>query len=129
KGKIDVELAQKFLSDHFDSFDKKEQPDERSLCGHVDASARGVKEWAWDAHNPGGAVQGKATDSKMAASMSFVARAGHPCGAGFPRTASRVFLAKVAPAQHESRPVDQVPRRSEGQPIRLTWRQPSRLSR
>ncbi|PYX27960.1 MAG: peptidase C45 [Acidobacteria bacterium] len=83
KGKIDVELAQKFLSDHFDSFDKKEQPDERSLCGHVDASARGVKEWAWDAHNPGGAVQGKATDSKMAASMSFVARAGHPCGADF----------------------------------------------
>lgn len=83
KGKIDVELAQQFLSDHFDSFEKKEQPDERSLCGHVDASARGVKEWAWDAHNPGGAVQGKATDSKMAASMSFVARAGHPCGADF----------------------------------------------
>ncbi len=83
KGKIDVELAQQFLSDHFDSFEKKEQADERSLCGHVDVSARGVKEWAWDAHNPGGAVQGKATDSKMAASMSFVARAGHPCGADF----------------------------------------------
>jgi hypothetical protein len=39
---------------------------------------RGVKEWAWDAYNPGGAVQGKATDSAMAANMSFVARAGHP---------------------------------------------------
>src|SRR5712692_9084233 len=83
KGKIDVELAEQFLSDHFDSFEKKQQADERSLCGHVDVSARGVKEWAWDAHNPGGAVQGKATDSKMAASMSFVARAGHPCGADF----------------------------------------------
>jgi hypothetical protein len=61
----------------------EKQPNERSLCGHVDASPRGVKEWEWDAYNPGGAVQGKATDSKMAANMSFVARAGHPCGADF----------------------------------------------
>ncbi len=89
KGKIDVTMAEAFLSDHADSFEKtasggeKTQPNERSLCGHVDASSRGVKEWGWDAYNPGGAVQGKATDSKMAASMSFVARAGHPCGADF----------------------------------------------
>ena len=76
-------MAEAFLADHFDSFEKKNQPDERSLCGHVDASSRGVKQWGWDAYNPGGAVQGKATDSKMAASMSFVARAGHPCGADF----------------------------------------------
>jgi Phospholipase B len=88
KGTIDVEMAEQFLSDHFDSFEKtasteKLQPNERSLCGHVDASARGVKQWGWDAYNPGGAVQGKATDSKMAGNMSFVARAGHPCGADF----------------------------------------------
>jgi hypothetical protein len=83
KGKIDVGMAEQFLSDHFDSFEKKEQANERALCGHADASPRGIKEWAWDAYNPGGAVQGKATDSKMAANMSFVARAGHPCGADF----------------------------------------------
>ena len=83
KGKIDVAMAQQFLSDHFDSFEKKDQPNERGLCGHVDTSSRGVKEWAWDAYNPGGAVQGKATDSTMAAKMSFIARAGHPCGADF----------------------------------------------
>jgi hypothetical protein len=84
KGKIDVAAAQEFLSDHVDSFESdKVQPSERTLCGHVDASARGVKEWGWDAYNPGGAVQGKAADSKMAANMSFVARAGHPCGADF----------------------------------------------
>ena len=83
KGKIDVAMAQQFLSDHFDSFEKKDQPNERGLCGHVDTSSRGVKEWAWDVYNPGGAVQGKATDSTMAAKMSFVARAGHPCGADF----------------------------------------------
>ncbi len=89
KGKIDVEIAEQFLSDHVDSFaytplsSEKPQPDERSLCGHVDRSSRGVKEWEWTPYNPGGAVQGKATDSKMAAEMSFVARAGHPCGADF----------------------------------------------
>jgi hypothetical protein len=84
KGKIDVAAAQEFLSDHVDSFESdKLQPSERTLCGHVDASSRGVKEWSWDAYNPGGAVQGKAADSKMAANMSFVARAGHPCGADF----------------------------------------------
>jgi hypothetical protein len=83
KGKIDVTLAEQFLSDHYDSFEEKEQADERSLCGHVDASSRGVKEWEWEAYNPGGAVQGKATDSAMTEKMSFVARAGHPCGADF----------------------------------------------
>src|SRR5208337_4909295 len=37
RGKVDVALAEQFLSDHFDSFEKKEQANERSLCGHVDA--------------------------------------------------------------------------------------------
>jgi len=83
KGTIDVEMAEAFLADHVDSFEKKTQANERSLCGHVDASSRGVKEWGWEGFNPGGAVQGKATDSKMAEKMSFVARAGHPCGADF----------------------------------------------
>lgn len=83
KGTIDVQMAENFLADHFDSFEKKEQADERSLCGHVDNSPRGVKEWGREAYSPEGAVQGKATDSKMAANMSFVARAGHPCGEDF----------------------------------------------
>src|SRR5579864_3205122 len=83
RGRIDVQLAEQFLSDHFDSFEKKEEANERGLCGHVDASSRGVKEWSWDGYNHGGAVQGKAMDSAMAAKMSFVARAGHPCGADF----------------------------------------------
>jgi hypothetical protein len=89
KGKIDVTMAEQFLSDHADSFEKtsssmeKPQGNERSLCGHVDSSARGIKEWDWAPYDPAGAVQGKATDSTMAAKMSFVARAGHPCGEDF----------------------------------------------
>jgi hypothetical protein len=85
KGKIDVSMAKEFLGDHVDVVAESDKPlpDERSLCGHVDVSPRGVKDWDWAPYNPGGSVQGKATDSKMAASMSFVARAGHPCGADF----------------------------------------------
>ncbi|HEV2399072.1 MAG TPA: C45 family peptidase [Candidatus Sulfotelmatobacter sp.] len=88
KGKIDVNMAEQFLSDHVDTYERThasptDQPNERGLCGHVDNSPRGVKEWEWDGYNPGGAVQGKATDSAMAAKMSLVARAGHPCGEDF----------------------------------------------
>jgi Phospholipase B len=83
KRRIDVALAEKFLGDHYDAYLKKEIADERTLCGHVDATARGVPEWEWGPYYPGGAVQGKATDSAMAKAMSFVARMGHPGGENF----------------------------------------------
>ena len=83
KGKIDVSLAQQMLADHVDSFEKKTGANERTLCGHVETSTRGVSIWEWGAFYPGGAVQGKATDSTMAKDMEFVARTGHPCGEDF----------------------------------------------
>lgn len=83
KGRIDVNKAKDFLSDHLDTFEKKEQANERTLCGHTDVSARGIKIWEWEPFYPGGAVQGKTMDSTMAEKMSFVARAGHPCGGDF----------------------------------------------
>lgn len=83
KGKLDVELAEKMLGDHFDSFQKKDEANERTLCGHVDASPRGVAIWAWGPNYPGGAVQGKAADSVMAEQLRLVARMGHPCGEPF----------------------------------------------
>jgi hypothetical protein len=83
KGKIDVSLAQQMLADHVDSFEKKTEANERTLCGHVDASVRGVSIWEWGPSFPGGAVQGKAVDSAMAKEMRFTARMGHPCGEDF----------------------------------------------
>jgi hypothetical protein len=83
KGKIDVPLAEQMLSDHVDSFEKKTGANERTLCGHVDSTARGVAIWAWGPAYPGGAVQAKATDSTMAKEMRLVARMGHPCGEDF----------------------------------------------
>jgi hypothetical protein len=83
KGKIDVNDAEAFLSDHQDTFLGKEEADERTLCGHTDTSARGIPQWEWGPHYPGGAVHGKVIDSRMAEAMSFFARAGHPCGSDF----------------------------------------------
>lgn len=82
-GKIDVPLAQAMLADHADSFENKEQPNERTLCGHTDASRRGIRIWAWGPFYPGGAVQAKAADSSMVSRMEISARMGHPCGQDF----------------------------------------------
>ncbi len=83
KGKIDVRMAEQFLSDHNDAYEKKVEANERTLCGHTDTSSRGISVWGWDPYYPGGAVQGKAMDSAMAKGLSFYARRGHPCGADF----------------------------------------------
>ena len=83
KGKIDVTLAQQMLGDHADAFEKKTDANERTLCGHVDSNARGISIWGWGPYYPGGAVQGKATDSAMTKEMRLVARMGHPCGENF----------------------------------------------
>ena len=83
KGKIDVQLAEKLESDHFDTYTKKYGADGRTLCGHSDVSAKGDPGWDVAPFDPMGAVQGKATDSEMAKHMTLIARAGHPCGANF----------------------------------------------
>jgi hypothetical protein len=83
KGKIDTQIAQKFEADHLDAYTKKEGADGRTLCGHSDLSARGDKGWDVSPFDPMGAVQGKVTDSSMAAQMTLIARAGHPCGENF----------------------------------------------
>jgi hypothetical protein len=82
KGKIDVAAAERFLADHYDTFAKVEQPSERTLCGHIDLSARGSSPWQ-PAFGPAGTVQNKAADSAMIAQMSFVAAMGHADGIDF----------------------------------------------
>jgi hypothetical protein len=82
KGKIDVAAGQKFLADHYDTFAKKVDPDERTLCGHVDLSPRGAKPWM-PPYGIAGAVQNKVTDASMAGRLSFTASAGHSCGINF----------------------------------------------
>jgi hypothetical protein len=82
KGRIDVTLARRFLGDHFDTFDKKLQPGERTLCGHVDLSPRGSRPWQ-PPYGTAGAVQAKVADATMAEQMELSASMGHPDGIHF----------------------------------------------
>ena len=82
-GKLDAALAEAFLSDHYDVYEHKIDAGKRSLCGHEDTSPAGEKVWDDPPYSPGGAVTGKVMDSELAAKMSFIGRAGHPCGEDF----------------------------------------------
>jgi hypothetical protein len=80
---LDTTLAEAYLSDHYDSFDRKVEIGKRSLCGHEELSAEGEPVWDNPPFASSGAVTGKVMDATMAANMSFIARAGHPCGEDF----------------------------------------------
>jgi hypothetical protein len=82
KGKIDVAAAERFLADHYDTIEKKDDADERTLCGHVDLSPRGSSPWQ-PPYGTAGAVQNKVADATMAEHMSLAAAAGHACGLSF----------------------------------------------
>jgi hypothetical protein len=82
QGRIDVAAGQKFLADHYDSYSKKVEPGERSLCGHIDLSHRGLRPWS-PPFGPFGAVQNKVADATLAKNMSFTAHFGHACGIKF----------------------------------------------
>ncbi len=82
KGRINVALGQKFLADHFDTYEKKTTPSERTLCGHIELTVRGSKPWQ-PPFGTAGAVENKVADAKMAADMSLTAAMGHSCGINF----------------------------------------------
>ncbi len=83
KGKIDVELARQFEGDKYDVIEKRDGPTERSLCGLLDTSPRGVPEWNWGPYFPAGTVQSKVTDGTLAQSMQMWAAMGHQCAPDF----------------------------------------------
>src|SRR5437773_3618233 len=87
KGKIDAAMVKQMEGDKHDAFEKKEGPNERSLCGCVERSPRGIPEWDWGKFFPGGTVQAKAVDSRMASTMQLWAAMGHPCGYDFAASA------------------------------------------
>ena len=83
KGRIDVEAAKKFETDGFDAFAKKRGANDRTLCGAVESSPRGVPEWDWPAYFPGGTVQAKVMDARMAEKMQIWGSYGHACAPDF----------------------------------------------
>jgi hypothetical protein len=71
KGRIDV-----------DTFEGRTNQSERTLCGHIEASPRGMGSWQ-QPHAPAGAVRNKVTDAAGAEKMTLHAALGHACGVGF----------------------------------------------
>ena len=83
KGRIDLETAKRFLADHVDAYEGKSgAPSERTLCGHIDLSPRGMKPWQ-EEFGPAGTVQAKAADAGMVQRLEMDAAMGHPCGLDF----------------------------------------------
>ena len=106
KGKIDSAAAQKFLGDHFDTFEGKMDPDERTLCGHIDLSPRGMGTWQ-PPYAPAGrrAEQGgrRRRARRRCRSPPLL---GHACGRNFKAAehlakASRIRLAEGHAARYE----------------------------
>jgi hypothetical protein len=82
RGKIDIAAAQHFLADHYDTFAKQTDSNERTLCGHIEASPRGMGTWQ-PPYAPAGAVQNKTADAASAEKMTMMAALGHACGRNF----------------------------------------------
>jgi len=83
KGQIDAEVSKRLESDAYDIVAKRDGPSERSLCGTVDSSPRGIPDWDWPPYYPGGTVQAKVTTGAMAEKMQLWAAMGHPCAPDF----------------------------------------------
>jgi hypothetical protein len=83
KGKIDVEAGKKFEADKYDVIEKREGPTERSLCGTVEDSPRGIPEWDWGPYFPGGTVQSKVADAAQITKLQMWAAVGRLCAPPF----------------------------------------------
>jgi len=86
KGKINIDIAKKIISDHYDVYLLKDNnPCSRTICSHYDLDAR---EYMSDSSRPKpfaprGATDGIVCDSKLAKQMSFIGRYGNSCGIPF----------------------------------------------
>ena len=86
KGKLNIEVAQKIIADHYDVYLLKENnPCSRTVCSHYDLDAR---EYMSDPSrpkpfSPHGAVDGIVCDTNLAQKMGFIGRFGNSCGIPF----------------------------------------------
>jgi hypothetical protein len=77
-GKIDVEVAKRIISDHYDANLNKNIPSSLTVCKHTNldpGSSRPFYPW--------GCVDGKVTNSSMAQNLEFIGRQGAACGKAF----------------------------------------------
>jgi hypothetical protein len=93
KGKLNIDVAKKIISDHYDVYLHKENMCSRSVCSHYDLDAREYMSTAGRPlpFAPHGAVDGFVCDTKMAKNMMFCGRFGNSCGTPF---ITREFIEK-----------------------------------
>jgi hypothetical protein len=85
KGKINIDIAKKIISDHYDVYLEKENPCSRTVCSHYDLDAREYMSQADrpKPFSPHGALDGIVCDTNLAKKMSFIGRYGNSCGIPF----------------------------------------------
>ena len=88
KGKLDLVLAKKIISDHYDVYLNKINPCSRTCCGHYELDDRAFMSQADrpKPYQPRGALDGIVCDTTLAKKMSMVARWGTSCGTPFNKT-------------------------------------------
>lgn len=89
KGKINIEIAKKIISDHYDVYlHKDDNPCSRTVCSHYELDAREYmsQENRPKPFAPHGAVDGMVCDTTLAKNMSFIGRFGNSCGIPFNKT-------------------------------------------
>lgn len=74
-GKLNVKVAQKILSDHYDVFDKRYSPSNLTVCNHYYEES--------NFSYPHAAQDGKVVDSSLAKQMKFLGIWGSSCGKSF----------------------------------------------
>jgi hypothetical protein len=86
KGKLNVEVAQKIIADHYDVYLQKDgNPCSRTVCSHYDLDAREYMSQADrpKPFSPHGATDGAVVDSALAKEMKISMRIGNSCGIPF----------------------------------------------
>ena len=86
-GKIDVEVAKKIMSDHYDVYLNKTLAHANTICAHYDEDPRysmsSTAALHPDPYTPAGSLDCKISSSEMAKNMKFLAIFGRACGKRF----------------------------------------------
>jgi hypothetical protein len=85
KGKINIEIAQEIIADHYDVYLNKTNPCSRTCCSHYELDDRAFMSQADRPlpYQPRGAVDGCVADSDSCKHMGFYGRWGASCGMPF----------------------------------------------
>lgn len=81
-GRITAETAKNLLADHYDVYLKKEIRSSRTICGHFELDD-GAVPTSGRPYGPGGAIDGKVVDSKMAKNWQLWTKWGSSCDRDF----------------------------------------------